>query len=143
METRDLKQIIKILEASNLESIEIEQKGIKIKVKKPSAGMVAGPALATPAPGTSATTTTTVTTDVTSGTPVKSPLVGTYYNAPSPEEAPFVTVGDNVKEGQTLCIIEAMKVMNEIVAPCDGKVVKILVDNEEMVEFDQSLMLIK
>ena len=77
------------------------------------------------------------------GNRVLSPMVGTFYAAPSPEKPPFVKVGDKVKKGQTLCIIEAMKLMNEIESDYDGEVVKILVNNEQMVEFGQPLFIIR
>lgn len=77
------------------------------------------------------------------GTAVKSPIVGVFYSASSPESEPYVTVGKNVKKGDIVCIIEAMKVMNEIKAPCDGTVTSILVENEALVEYDQALMVIK
>jgi acetyl-CoA carboxylase biotin carboxyl carrier protein len=72
-----------------------------------------------------------------------SPMVGTFYAQPSPDKPPFVKVGDKVKKGQTICIIEAMKLMNEIESEQDGEIVKILVNNEDMVEFGQPLFLIK
>jgi acetyl-CoA carboxylase biotin carboxyl carrier protein len=72
-----------------------------------------------------------------------SPMVGTFYAQPSPDKPPFVKVGDKVKKGQTLCIIEAMKLMNEIESEYDGEIVKILTKNEDMVEFGQPLFLIK
>lgn len=72
-----------------------------------------------------------------------SPMVGTFYSAPSPDKPSFVKVGDKVKKGQTICIIEAMKLMNEIESEHDGEIVKILVNNEDMVEFGQPLFLIK
>lgn len=75
--------------------------------------------------------------------PVKSPVVGTFYQASAPDAAPFVAVGQRVQKGQTLCIIEAMKMMNEIAAPVSGEVVRILVNQEDMVEYDQTIMLIK
>lgn len=77
------------------------------------------------------------------GTAVKSPIVGVFYSASSPESEPYVTVGKNVKKGDIVCIIEAMKVMNEIKAPCDGTVTSILVENEALVEYDQALMAIE
>ena len=77
------------------------------------------------------------------GTAVKSPIVGVFYSASSPESEPYVTVGKNVKKGDIVCIIEAMKVMNEIKAPCDGTVTSILVENEALVEYDQALMVIE
>ena len=77
------------------------------------------------------------------GTPVKSPVVRAFYRASSPEAAPFVTVGQRVQKGQTLCIIEAMKMMNEITAPVAGEIISILVNQEDMIEYDQTIMLIK
>ena len=77
-----------------------------------------------------------------SGTVVSAPLVGTFYAANAPEEPPIVSVGDTVTKGQTLCIIEAMKTMNTIESPCDGKVQKILVTNGELVEYNQPLIVI-
>jgi len=74
---------------------------------------------------------------------VKSPMVGTFYSAPAPGEKPFVEIGDNIKKGQVLCIIEAMKLMNEIESEVDGKVVEILIENAQPVEFDQTLFLIE
>ena len=74
---------------------------------------------------------------------VNSPIVGVFYGASSPESDPYVTVGKTVKKGDIVCIIEAMKVMNEIKAPCDGTVTSILVENEALVEYDQALMVIE
>lgn len=74
---------------------------------------------------------------------IVSPMVGTYYASPSPDKPVFAKVGDKVKKGQTVCIIEAMKLMNEIESEVDGEIVKILVNNEEMVEFGQPLFLVK
>ena len=78
-----------------------------------------------------------------SGTVVSAPLVGTFYAANAPEEPPIVSVGDTVTKGQSLCIIEAMKTMNTIESPCDGKVQKILVTNGELVEYHQPLIVIE
>lgn len=77
-----------------------------------------------------------------SGTQVKAPLVGVFYTAASPESKPFIEVGQKVKKGQVLCIVEAMKVMNQIESPCDGVVTVVLPQNGDMVEFDQTLMII-
>jgi acetyl-CoA carboxylase biotin carboxyl carrier protein len=74
---------------------------------------------------------------------IKSPIVGTFYAAPSPEEPPFVSVGDKVKKGDVLCIIEAMKLMNEIEAEDDYEVVEVLVENEEMVEYGETIFKVK
>lgn len=77
-----------------------------------------------------------------SGTEVKAPLVGIFYRAASPESKPFVKEGQQVKKGDTVCIVEAMKVMNEITAPCDGVLTVVLPQDGDMVEFDQTLMII-
>lgn len=74
---------------------------------------------------------------------VKSPMVGTFYRKPAPDKPPFVNVGDEVKKGQVLCLIEAMKLFNEVEAEIDGKIVKILVDDASPVEFDQPLFLVE
>jgi len=80
--------------------------------------------------------------DEVSGDVVKSPIVGTFYRAPSPDDDNFVSVGDTVEKGETLCIVEAMKIMNEIESEFSGEVKKILVDNAEPVEYDQPLFII-
>lgn len=74
---------------------------------------------------------------------IKSPIVGTFYRAPSPDDAPFVEIGDRIKVGQGICIVEAMKVMNEIDAEVSGEVIEILVENFQPVEFDQVLMRVR
>ena len=74
---------------------------------------------------------------------VNSPMVGTFYASASPESKPFVTIGQSVKKGDTLCILEAMKMMNQVQAESDGKIVDILVDNAEPVEFDQPLFVLE
>ncbi|MFY9285529.1 MAG: acetyl-CoA carboxylase biotin carboxyl carrier protein [Tissierellaceae bacterium] len=74
---------------------------------------------------------------------VESPMVGTYYGAPSPDAAPFVKVGDRVEKGQTLCIIEAMKIMNEIESEISGEIVEILANDEDIIEYGQALMKIR
>lgn len=78
-----------------------------------------------------------------SGQPIKSPMVGTFYSSPSPEDAPFVNVGDTISKGQVICIIEAMKLMNEIEAEFSGKITEICVKNGDSIEFDQVLMYIE
>ncbi len=77
------------------------------------------------------------------GTPIKAPMVGTFYSAPSPDDAPFVKVGDTIATGQVICIIEAMKLMNEIEAEASGKITEICVNNGDSVEFGQVLMYVE
>ena len=118
------------VEIDDLKKIELEKESEKVEYVKPlekkENKMVAE-----------------VNTKVVYSTPVKSPIVGVFYGASSPESDPYVTVGKTVKKGDIICIIEAMKVMNEIKAPCDGTVTSILVENEALVEYDQALMVIE
>lgn len=156
MEINEIKnvalELMDALASKKLGEVAIELEGVKIKIKAaapapviaaaPSA--VAAPAAsAAPAAAAAAETETAPADDLPAGTQVKSPLVGTFYSSPSPDEPPFVLVGQEVKEGDTLCIIEAMKVMNEIKAPCSGKVVRIMVQPGDMVEYNQLLCIIE
>ncbi|MDE6788795.1 MAG: acetyl-CoA carboxylase biotin carboxyl carrier protein [Ruminococcus sp.] len=101
---------------------------------------ITAPAQATPAPSQAATEPVQQETD---GNIVKSPIVGTFYQAPSPDKPPFVKVGDKVKKGDVIMIIESMKLMNEVQSEFDGTVTKILVGDGQPVEFDQPIMIIK
>ena len=109
----------------------------------PAVAPTAAPQAPTTTPATEAVSESSVTESVAEGDLVESPLVGVAYLAAGPDKPNFVSVGDAVKKGQTLVIIEAMKVMNEIPAPKDGVVTEILVENEEMVEFGKGLVRIK
>jgi acetyl-CoA carboxylase biotin carboxyl carrier protein len=159
VELDDIERIVDRFEHSKLESLEFEFPGGKIKVSKASptaqqvapvvvnAGVSGSPATTTPAqaapdePAASAQSQAPATQQV-DGTPVTSPLVGIFYSAPAPDEEPFVQVGDRVEKGQTLCIVEAMKVMNEITAPCAGTVEHIDVQDMDLVEYGQVLMVL-
>ena len=109
----------------------------------PAVAPTAAPQVPTTTPAAEAASESSVTESVAEGDLVESPLVGVAYLAAGPDKPNFVSVGDTVKKGQTLVIIEAMKVMNEIPAPKDGVVTEILVENEEMVEFGKGLVRIK
>ena len=156
MEINEIKnvalELMDALASKKLGEVAIELEGVKIKIKAaaPAPVIAAAPsaaaapaASAAPAAAATAETETAPADDLPAGTQVKSPLVGTFYSAPSPDEPPFVLVGQEVKEGDTLCIIEAMKVMNEIKAPCSGKVVRIMVQPGDMVEYNQLLCIIE
>ena len=156
MEINEIKnvalELMDALASKKLGEAAIELEGVKIKIKAaaPAPVIAAAPsaaaapaASAAPAAAAAAETETAPADDLPAGTQVKSPLVGTFYSAPSPDEPPFVLVGQEVKEGDTLCIIEAMKVMNEIKAPCSGKVVRIMVQPGDMVEYNQLLCIIE
>ena len=121
-------------------SITVENTPVEAAATAPTAAVPAAPAAAPAAVQENAAQPEE---ESYSGTVVSAPLVGTFYAANAPEEPPIVSVGDTVTKGQTLCIIEAMKIMNEIKAPCDGKVQKILVTNGELVEYHQPLIVIE
>ena len=156
MEINEIKdvalELMDALASKKLGEVAIELEGVKIKIKAaaPAPVIAAAPsaaaapaASAAPAAAAAAETETAPADDLPAGTQVKSPLVGTFYSSPSPDEPPFVLAGQEVKEGDTLCIIEAMKVMNEIKAPCSGKVVRIMAQPGDLVEYNQLLCVIE
>ena len=155
MEINEIKnvalELMDALASKKLGEVAIELEGVKIKIKAaaPAPVIAAAPsaaaapaASAAPAAAAAAETETAPADDLPAGTQGKRPLGGTFYS-PSPDEPPFVLAGQEVKEGDTLCIIEAMKVMNEIKAPCSGKVVRIMVQPGDMVEYNQLLCIIE
>lgn len=143
-----VRELAELLAATGLSEIEVEDGPRKIRVARtltaaPAAAVVAAaPAVAAPAPAAAAAPATAAAPAETHADAVKSPMVGTAYLTPEPGAAPFVSVGQTVKAGQTLLIIEAMKVMNAITAPAAGTVKAILVENAQPVEFDQALIVI-
>jgi acetyl-CoA carboxylase biotin carboxyl carrier protein len=138
-----VRELAEMLDATNLTEIEVEDGDRKIRVARTAAGVVAAPypiaapAVAAPA-GAVAPAAVAPTVNA-----VKSPMVGTAYLAADPEAAPFIRVGAQVKAGDTLVIVEAMKVMNQIAAPAAGTVKAILVENGQPVEFDQPLVIVE
>lgn len=132
-----IKQIMSEFDQSNVTKMKVEIDDLKIELEKESEKVEYVK------PVEKIEVSTHVEKPQVTGTPVKSPIVGVFYSASSPESDPYVTVGKTVKKGDIVCIIEAMKVMNEIKAPCDGTVTSILVENEELVEYDQALMVIE
>ena len=152
MDLRKLKTLIDLVSESEVSELEITEAEGKVRSVKGGGTvmmqhapqqMMAAPAMSEPAaPATAVAPTAPAAPAQEAGTPIKSPMVGTYYAASAPGAAPYVTVGASVKKGQTLCIIEAMKLLNEIEAECDGVVKQILVDNAEPVEYGQVLFVI-
>ena len=143
-----IKEAVKIMEEHDLVELLFEDKGKKIQLKKRGADIsnIAIPqVIQAPAQQTVPVQQTKEASleDNPNLFIVKSPMVGTFYRAPAPDAAPFVNVGDTVSPGQTLCIIEAMKIMNEIKAEVAGKVKEILVENAQAVEYNQSIMVIE
>ena len=137
-------QVVELAVAHDLAELEIESGGLRVRVVR---GHVTAPpaSRATAAPvGQPQTEGATPAVELVPGTvTIEAPMVGTFYRSTSPEAAPFVSEGDTVKEGQTLCIIEAMKLMNEIESKVAGRVVKVLVENAQPVEFGQPLFLVE
>lgn len=154
MDLRKLKTLIDLVSESNVSELEITEAEGKVRIVKaqPLAPVVAVPAAPSAAPASIVATAPAAPAAapaaaaepaaVPAGHVVKSPMVGTFYRASSPGAAPFVEVGSVVKEGDTVGIIEAMKILNEIEADCSGTVVEILVENGQAVEFGQPLMVI-
>lgn len=141
MELEDLKELIEYLKDTDITEISVEKDGTKIKIKREKfLSAMEIPAQKFVCQQERIASKTEEETRVIT---VTSPIVGTFYRAPSPEADPFVEVGSKVKKGQVLCIIEAMKLMNEIESDVDGIVLKILVENGQPVEYGEPLFLIE
>ena len=154
MDLRKLKTLIDLVSESNVSELEITEAEGKVRIVKGPVGgsvavaapvMVAAPVPAAPAQAPAAAPASPAAAEpaAISGHIVKSPMVGTFYTASSPEAKPFVQVGSVVNEGDTICIIEAMKILNEIEADKSGTVTRIMVDNGQAVEYGQSLFIIE
>ena len=150
MDLKQIKGIISLMESSNLTEFEIEEKDLKLRIRrgKENDAAVAAPLMAAvaPAPITSpqADSTPVPPEEEEDGlTMIKSPMVGTFYRSPSPDNPPYAENGQEITKGTVLCIIEAMKVMNEIKADSSGTVIAILVENGENVEYGQPLFKVK
>ncbi|MFN5802985.1 MAG: acetyl-CoA carboxylase biotin carboxyl carrier protein [Burkholderiales bacterium] len=157
MDLRKLKTLIDLVAESGISELEVTETDGKVRlVKSPSVSPLAHPVMAAPAvvaapgsPGIPAATTAGGSEMAASpaaaapkGHVVKSPMVGTFYRAPSPGAKPFVELGQSVKQGEPICLIEAMKLMNEIEADIAGEIKEILVENGHAVEFGQPLFVI-
>ena len=168
IDLKKLREIANLVETSNIDEISLEIDGVKISINKKSGSQKSadkhGPsdaAAVAPLQSKAAADSKDTVPGELSGSPaesgrntgsgaiaenllkVKAPIVGTFYRSPSPSAPPFVNAGDKVKKGDTLCIIEAMKLMNKINSEYDGEIVEILVQNEEAVEYDQTIITIK
>jgi acetyl-CoA carboxylase biotin carboxyl carrier protein len=148
MNLKELKELVELMNENNLAELEVERDGTKIKLKKTGEHSVSVQPMSYAIPTTPAAkgpaapqSAAEAAAPAANGNlkEVKSPMVGTFYRAPSPEAAPFVELGQTVEVGQVVCIVEAMKLMNEIKSEVRGKVVEICVDNAEPVEFGQVL----
>ncbi|MBT0811331.1 acetyl-CoA carboxylase biotin carboxyl carrier protein [Litoribacter ruber] len=158
MKAQEIQELIDFISKSGLAEVKIETDEFKLSIKKNSevvhvkaAEPAAAPAPSntTPAPSnpapvapTEAAAPAAPASDNSKYIEVKSPMIGTFYRTPNPDSPSFVNVGDTIKAGQTVCIIEAMKLFNEIESEVSGKIVKVLVENAQPVEYDQPLFLV-
>ena len=167
MEFKEIQDLLKLVNKTNLTEVEIEKQGFKIRIRRkmPESNVIyttqqapaisstpIAPPVQTPVTPSAAPQNTTAAKEAESGTAknqesdlytFKSPMIGTFYRSSSPDAPPFAKVGDEIHPGQVLCIIEAMKLFNEIESEVAGKVVKVLVENAQPVEYDQPLFLIE
>ena len=155
MDLRKIKKLMELLEESGISEIEVKEgeESIKLSRNISSTTNMQIPQIIQQPVQTSQPPANQQTTDIGTNAvdnikeekrnTVNSPMVGTFYASASPESKPFVTIGQSVKKGDTLCILEAMKMMNQVQAESDGKIVEILVDNAEPVEFDQPLFVLE
>ena len=159
MNIKDIESLIKFVQNSGVAEVSLEQKDLKITIRTTHGQMVvasapttqvhhiaAAPVAASPAAAAPsappAAEKPKASADESKYITIKSPMIGTFYRTPSPDKPVFVNVGDEIKQGSVLCIIEAMKLFNEIESEVSGKIVKVLVDNASPVEYDQPLFLV-
>ncbi|MEY3955896.1 MAG: hypothetical protein RLZ73_350 [Bacteroidota bacterium] len=153
MDTKEIQRLLDYIAKSPLAEVSIETEGLKVSVKKHgeaapvvsvvSAAPAAAPVAAAPAAAAPAAPAAAPAPAADNLYTVKSPMIGTFYRAPGPDKDNFVEVGTEIAPGKTVCVIEAMKLFNEIDSEISGKIVKILVDNASPVEFDQPLFLVE
>jgi acetyl-CoA carboxylase biotin carboxyl carrier protein len=155
MDLNEIKKILDLMRDNDLTEFELEQDGVKVRLRKDATPQWTGHAppvpvaayAPPPAPAAAAAEPTpqplTVASEDVDLAIIKSPIVGTFYRAPEPDAKPFAEVGQTVKKGEVLCIIEAMKLMNEINAECDGEVVKVFVENGQAVQYGERLFAIR
>ncbi|MBK9275027.1 MAG: acetyl-CoA carboxylase biotin carboxyl carrier protein [Flavobacteriales bacterium] len=157
MNLAQIQELIKFVAKSGVSEVEIEQKDFKITIKTPAGKKevqviaAPAPAYAPPAPVAAAPAAAPAPAALAAPAPakeesryvtVKAPMIGTFYRAPGPGKPVFVNVGDTIEKGKPICIIEAMKLFNEIESDVSGKIVKVLVDDAKPVEYDQPLFLV-
>lgn len=159
MDIKQVQELVKIINKTNISEISIEEEGLKITIRQkedPAPQMIAAPqqpqyyaapapaapaaAAAAPAPAKSAPETVAPADNLIT---IKSPMIGTFYRSSAPDKPVFVNVGDEVTEGKVVCIIEAMKLFNEIESEIKGRIVKVLVEDASPVEYDQPLFLVE
>lgn len=143
MDVDRIKEVLELLEGTDVSELEYEEGEFRLAIRRgPQVAPMAAQTMVAPTLGAPAPLAAAAGPALGGGTPVESPFVGTFYRAPAPDAAPFTDVGQRVTQGQTLCIVEAMKLMNEIEAEVSGTVRQILVTNAQPVEFGQVLFII-
>lgn len=150
MEMKQINALITKFDESGLSKIKMSKDGFEIEMEKatglvaaPVQAVAAAPVAAAPVAAAPAASAAPAAAASISGDTIDSPMVGTYYAAPSPDSAPFVKVGDTVKKGQAIAVLEAMKIMNELEAEFDCKIVEILVTDGQAVEYDMPLFVVE
>jgi acetyl-CoA carboxylase biotin carboxyl carrier protein len=145
---REIRRLADLLREYALTEVEVEREGVRVRLRREAPPVAAAP----PGPGVSLPASPTVAAPAAAAAPgvgeahlltIEAPMVGTFYRAPAPDAQPFVREGDRVKKGQVVCIVEAMKLMNEIEAKFAGRVVKVLVENAQPVEYGQPMFLLE
>lgn len=156
MDLKEIQALVKLVSSSKVDHLEIDRQDFSIKIKKNSSkteviSVAPAPMTAAPAPVVAAAPSAQAPSSApesaaepaVSGVEIKSPMIGTFYRSPSPDKPNFVEVGDEIRVGQTICIVEAMKLFNEIESEVAGRVVKVCVDDASPVEYDQPLFIVE
>ncbi|WP_332632319.1 acetyl-CoA carboxylase biotin carboxyl carrier protein [Halalkalibacter flavus] len=156
LKVQELKELIKALDQSSVDELKFEQEGTKLVLKKQQAPAAVEKVVEVSREQAPVVSTPVVTTEAPKEAPkqqevpvntnvhtITSPMVGTFYSAPSPDSAPYVKQGDKVSEDSVVCIVEAMKLMNEIEAEVKGKITEVLAENGELVEYGQPLFVVE
>ena len=147
MNQREIRRLADLLRDYGLTEVEVEREGVRVRLRREPApaAAVPGSAVTGPAPSITASPAVVAAPGASEAhlLTIEAPMVGTFYRAPSPDAQPFVRDGDRVKKGQVVCIIEAMKLMNEIESKVAGRVVKVLAENTQPIEYGQPLFLLE
>jgi acetyl-CoA carboxylase biotin carboxyl carrier protein len=142
MDLKELKALLRLMEGADVEELEVEEGGRRVRIRRRGSPVPAAAPLPLAAPAPASTVRPAAAGDDEGLIPITAPMVGTFYRAPAPGADPYVKEGDLVQRGTVVCIIEAMKLMNEIEAEAKGRVAKILAENGQPVEFGQTLFLL-
>jgi len=144
MDLKELKALVRLMEGGDLEELEVEEGDRRIRIRRRSGDGL--PVIRTGFPGQGgariAAAPTVATADTAGLVPIESPMVGTFYRAPAPGAEPYVKEGDSIQKGTVVCIVEAMKLMNEIESEVAGRIVRVVAENGKPVEFGQPLFLV-